>query len=240
VLVKARDGWALLERWRARRQFVWATGDKAISQLLLFLAARAGVEYTTVGTSDALTALEPSFTVHAGESGLTAVRRLLAMVEDAPLWDGAQLVTLLTADDDDPGYSLGGDGEHAVVESRYFEAAPEVNRARVLGLGVSGEAFDLADAEASGERIAQVIDVNLTDAGDAADRAAAVLRRYYLQSELGGLRLFGVHCGVELWDVVELTDAQASIEAVAYRVNGYAWRLDERGRYDMRLRLGPV
>jgi hypothetical protein len=241
VVVKARDGWSLLERWRARRQFFWTAGDKLVSQLLLFLTARAGAEYSTIGTSAALTTLEPAFTVHAGESGATAVRRLLAMVEDAAAWDGSELVTVLTADDDDPGYSIGGDGEHAVVEAKYSDGAPEVNRARVLGLAVYGEAEDFADAEASGERIAQVIDVNLTDGGDAEDRAAAVLRRARLASELGELRLFGVHCGVELWDVVELTDALAGIEAQAFRVNGYAWRFEPaRGRYDMQLTLGPV
>jgi hypothetical protein len=198
------------------------------------------VEYSTVGTSDALTALEPSFTVHAGESGLTAVRRLLAMVEDVPRWAGAgRLETVLTADDDDPVYEFGV--THAVLEARYFDGAPEVNRVRVLGLGVYGEAFDFADAEASGERIAQVLDVNLDAGGEAADRAAAVLRRAQLAAAEGEVRVFGVHCGVELWDVVELTDAQAFEAAEAFRVSGYGWRFEPaRGRYEMQLTLGPV
>jgi hypothetical protein len=240
VVVKARDGWALLERWRARRQFVWLLGDKTVSQLLLFLTARAGAEYSTVGTSAPLTTLRPAFTVHAGESGVTAARRLLAMVEDAPRWAGAgRLETVLTADDDVATYEFGV--THSVLEARYVDGAPEVNRVRVLGLGVYGEAFDFADAEASGERIAQVIDVNLDAGGEAADRAAAVLRRARLAVELGELRLFGVHCGVELWDVVELTDAQAFEAAEAFRVSGYGWRFEPaRGRYDMQLTLGPV
>ena len=186
VIVRARDAWSLLERWRARRQLVWAAGSKSVSQILLFLVARAGVEFSSETTLDALTALQPAFTVHAGESGLTAVRRLLAMVEDVARWDGAELITNLTADDDAVTYSLGGDGEHAVLEATHrSDVAPEVNRVRVLGLGVYGEASDFADAEAAGERIAQVIDVNLTAGTDAADRAAAVLRKARLAAELG-------------------------------------------------------
>jgi hypothetical protein len=240
LLVRARDGWWLLERWRARRQLVWAAGSRSVSQILLFLVARAGVEFTVEATSDALTALQPAFTVHPGESGLTAVRRLLALVEDVARWDGAELVTNATADDDVSTYELGGTG-HAVVEAKYSDAALEVNRVRVLGLDVYAEANDFADAEAAGERSVQVIDVNLATSEEAADRAAAVLRKGRVFAELGELRLFGVHCGLELWDVVELTDAEAGLVAEPRRVNAYSWRYEpRRGRYDMQLMLGPV
>ncbi len=240
VVVKARDGWWLLERWRARRQLVWAAGDKTVDQLLLFLVARAGVEFTTEAASDALSSLLPAFTVHAGESGLTAVRRLLALVEDVPRWDGSQLVTNLTADDDASTYEFGI--THAVLEATHRDLEPEINRVRVVGLGVLGEAFDYADAEASGERIATVIDARLTSGADAAERAAAVLRKSRLAAELAELRLFGVHCGVELWDVVELTDVQAGLEAAPRRVLGYGWsfRRGRRARYDMTVELGAV
>jgi hypothetical protein len=241
VLVRARDGWSLLERWRARRQFVWAAGDKAVSQILLYLVARAGVEFFSEASSDALTALQPAFTVHAGESGLTAVRRLLSLVEDVARWDGEELITNHTADDDASTYELGDGGGHAVVEAAHRDIEVEVNRVRVLGLGVYGEANDYADAEASGERIVQVIDVNLTTGAECTDRAAAVLRKSRLSAELAELRLFGVHCGVELWDVVELTEAQGGLSAEAMRVNAYGWRFEpRRGRYDMQLTLGPV
>jgi hypothetical protein len=242
VLVTARDGWWLLERWRARRQLVWAAGEKTVGQLLFFLTGRAGVEWTTNGsTSAALTTLQPAFTVHAGETGLTAVRRLLAMVEDVAWWDGPLLYTGLSADDDAATYELGAAGGHAVVEARRGGLALEVNLVRVAGLEVYGEAADRGDAEAQGERIATVIDVNLATGEECAARAAAVLRKARLAAELAEVRLFGVHCGMELWDVVELTQAQLGLEAEPLRVNAYQWRYEpRRGRYDMQLTLGPV
>jgi len=78
-------------------------------------------------------------------------------------------------------------------------------------------------------------------AADATARAAAVLRKSRLQAERGEIDLFGVHCGVELWDVVKVTDAAAELVEEAARVQAYAWRFEPaRGRYDMQMTLGPV
>jgi hypothetical protein len=85
------------------------------------------------------------------------------------------------------------------------------------------------------------VDVNLDAGSEAADRAAAVLRKAYLESFGDELKLFGVHCGVELWDVVDVTDAQVGLVEAPRRVRGYGWAFDtRRGRYEMDLTLGPV
>jgi hypothetical protein len=239
VVVTARDGWEVLDRWRARRQFVWTYATRSVSQILLALLARAGLEISNTDPSAALTTLEPAFTVHAGESGITAVRRLLAMVEDLGRWDGSGFETIATADDDVAGYSLGTD-EHAVLAGVYRVLAPEVNRVRVIGFEAAADVVDFDDAEASGERIAQVIDVNLVTGDECADRAAAVLRKSRLAAQLAEVRLFGVHCGVELFDVVELVDPEGGADG-DYRVQAFSWRYEpQRGRYDMQLTLGPV
>ena len=81
LILYAADAWSLLERWRARRQFTWESGDKYISQLLSFLFARAGLEFSTIAPSTAIYQ-QPAFTIHPRESGLTAVKRLLDMVPD--------------------------------------------------------------------------------------------------------------------------------------------------------------
>lgn len=81
-VLHAEDGWSLLERWRARRQFAWEQGDKNIFQHLSFIFARAGLEFSTFSTSSALVNQYPAFTIHPSQSGLTAVHRLLGMVPD--------------------------------------------------------------------------------------------------------------------------------------------------------------
>jgi hypothetical protein len=239
LIVHARDGWWLLERWRARRQFLWPSGERVIAQLLSFLLTRTGLEYASISSSEALTLLSPAFTVHPGESGATAVRRLLSTVEDVAFWRGSELTSLLTADDDTPTYAIGVD--HAVTQGRYRDNGPAVNRVRVVGLGVYGEATDFTESEATGELIGQVVDINLSNADDATTRAAAILRQVHLQARADELTLFGIHCGVELYDVLEVTDSQAGLDSEPKRVLGYAWRYQpSRGHYDMTLTLGNL
>ncbi len=236
--LRARDAWSLLGAWRARRQLAWAAGEKTVSQLLLFLVARAGLEISSSGTSDAFTTLQPAFTVHPGETGLTAVRRLLTFVEDVAWWDGAELQVAATADDDSSTYDV-GDG-HAILGAIYRDLGPSANRVRVVGLEVYGEAEDFGEAE-RGERMLTSIDVNLTDGGDAEDRAAALLRQLQLEAVDDELELFGVHCGVEIYDVVDVTDDQVGLDGETRRVLGYAWIFDpRRARYEMTLQLGRV
>jgi hypothetical protein len=49
------------------------------------------------------------------------------------------------------------------------------------------------------------------------------LRQLQIEAIADEIRLFGVHCGVELYDVVELTDAQVGLDAAPRRVLGYSW-----------------
>ncbi len=87
-ILHAVDGWGLLERWKARRQFSWAANDKNIFQLLNFILARAGLEFSSFSSSSAITAQKPAFTINPRETGKTAVLRLLAMVPDVLFFRG--------------------------------------------------------------------------------------------------------------------------------------------------------
>src|SRR5690606_24799844 len=182
-----------------------------------------------------------AFTVHPGESGLTAVRRLAEKVPDVLFADGGALFATDPRPDDLPQYAF-GPGVHEVVEARYRDLGTEVNRARTVGDGVFAEAFDFPAIHATGEALATAVDASIDDAGDAEDRAEAQLRKAALGGRSDQLTVFGVHCGVELWDVVAVTDPAAGLEEVPRRVLGYAWRYStgSRPRYDMTLTLGEV
>jgi hypothetical protein len=241
LVVRARDGWWLLERWRARRQFVWAAGVRTVSTLLSILGYRVGLGMSAGSTSAAIGTLKPAFTVHAGESAAAAIRRLLSLVPDVGWYGGdAELRLVEPLDDDASTYALGVD--HAVTAARYVDLGPAVNRARVVGNAVYAEAFDFAEISAVGELVGQVVDRNLDNAGDAADRADAELRDAALAARADEVTLFGVHCGAELYDVVELTDSQAGLSAAPRRILGLSWRYEtgRRPRYEMTLRLGAV
>ena len=241
LIVRARDGWWLLEQWRARRQFAWPAGDQTVSQIIMLICARAGLDNASLSSSSAFTSLKPAFTIHPGEDGKTALRRLLAMVPDEAIMRGGTCFTRYPQATDASDYAYGGD--HAISAGRYRELGGRINRVRVLGDGVFNEGFDFPEIEAMGERISQVLDLNLTTPTLAGNRAAYVLRAAETRERRDEVTVFGLNCGQEVYDVVTLTDAQAGLSVANRRVLGLTWRyLTSPGRrssrYDMTLYLG--
>ncbi len=237
LLLEARDAWGLLDGWRARRQYAWAAGEKNIFGILQFLFARAGLEFSSGGASSSSSNLYPSFTVHPGESGLTAVRRLLAMLPDVILVRGefAFLKEPLASQATDNTYGA----DHRLLSGRYSDDQPEANRVQVFGKGVFGERFDWAGVSAGYDRLRQVDDPNLTAVATAESRGDAVLRREAIEATDGEI-VVPVNCGQELYDVIEVTDAKAGLSAARRRVLGVALRYStgDRPAYEQRIGLG--
>lgn len=237
LVVVARDGWWLLERWRARRQYVWAEGEKSVGQLLQLVLGRAGLDTSSVSASAALADLLPAFTIQVGETGASAVSRLLAMVPDELYFDGGNGRLVFFEAGDAPVYTLGPD-DHLVVEAAYRDVGPLTNWVRVVGDGVIGQAFDFDELDGY-ELPALSSDRRLTVGADAAERAEAQLRDAAVRGRRDVVRLFGVGCGLEMFDLVELNDDAAGLVAAPRRVLGLSWRFKRRaGLYDMSLELG--
>ena len=74
-----------------------------------------------------------------------------------------------------------------------------------------------------GERISQVLDLNLTTPTLAGNRAAYVLRAAETRERRDEVTVFGLNCGQEVYDVT-LTDAQAGLSVANRRVLGLTWR----------------
>jgi hypothetical protein len=238
VVVEARDAWSLLADWRARRQYVWPAGDLNVFSILRFLFARAGLEFSATGASSDSANLYPSFTAHPEESGLTAVLRLLAMLPDVVYVRGefAFLKEPLAAEA--AVYQYGTD--HPLLSGRYLAAAAEVNRAQVFGDAVFAERLDWAAVEGSYDRLVQVHDLNLTTVAQAEDRGDALLREAALAAADGEI-VVPVNSGQELYDIIEVTDALAGLDAEKRRVLGLELRYSTAaGTYEQRLGLGGV
>jgi hypothetical protein len=165
LVIEARDGWSLLDTWQARRQYTWAAGARNVFGILQFLFSRAGLEFSASGASSASTSLYPAFTVHPGESALTAVRSLLNMVPDVVFLRGefAFMTEPLASEAPDYAYGVG----HRIVTGRYAEEGAAANRAQVFGKAVFAERFDWAGIAATNDRLAQVLDTNLTTVAQA-------------------------------------------------------------------------
>jgi hypothetical protein len=240
LVVQARDGWWLLEAWKAPRQFSWAAGTKSVSQLLQFVVTRSGLEYGVGASSSALGTLQPSFTIHPGESGKTAVLRLLAMVPDVAFMKGSELRVAYPQTADAVDYAFGTD--HAIVGGRYGDLGQRVNRVRAFGSGVFDERLDFDEIESMGERLGQVHDLNLTTTTLAGNRAVAALRDAELTERRDEIEVFGVQCSQEVYDVVSVTDGRVGLDGAKRRVLGLSWRYatGARPRYGMTLRLGSA
>jgi len=232
-----RDAWWLLEGWRARRQFAWAAGERNVFQLLAFILARAGLPLSALGaTSPSLANLYPAFTIHPGERGDTALRRLLSLVPDVLLFRGYFGYVKEPRADEASTYAYGT--EHPILRGRYSFPIPQANRFQVFGQGLMVEAFDWADIEGSYDRLRQAHDLNLTTEGQAQERAEAELRRAALGKAADEIAV-PVNCGQELYDVVTITDPPAGLQEARRRVLGLSLRF-RPGQYQQELRLGGV
>ena len=238
LVIETRDGWSALDSWKARRQYTWAAGTQNVFGILQFLFSRAGLEFTGSGASSASTSLLPAFTVSPGDSALTAVRQLLEMLPDVVFLRGefAFLTEPLASEAAD--YSYGAD--HRILAGQYAEDGAPANRVQVFGKAVFAERFDWAGVGAANDRLEQVLDTNLTTVAQAEARGDALLRHAAMEAADGEI-VGPAHCGLELYDVVEVTDALAGLSAAKRRVMGLALRYSaSRGVYEQRMRLGGV
>ncbi|MFQ5925274.1 MAG: hypothetical protein ACE5IE_04700, partial [Dehalococcoidia bacterium] len=207
-LIQGGDGWWLLDRWRARRQFSWAQGEKNVFQLLSFLFARAGLEFSAFSTSSALVNQYPAFTIHPRESGATAVRRLLDMVPDVLFFVGDHGYVKNPSPNEVSAYSYGSD--HAILEARYSSGAQSINRVQVYGDGIMSERFDWEEIAKVYDRLGQVHDLNLDTLTKAEERGDAELREEKMRA-MGGEILVPTNCGQDLYDVIDISDERAGL-----------------------------
>jgi hypothetical protein len=239
-VVHARDGWSLLERWRARREYAWAAGAASVFQLLSFIFARAGLEFVCLSNSATLTSFCPAFAVHPGEDGRAAVQRLLQMVPDVVRMAGETGMGLNPLPDQEADYSYGGD--HVILSGHYGTGALDFNRVQVFGQGRMLDAFDWESVDDVYDRLRQVHDLNLATADELQQRVDALMRQAAMAS-LDDEIAVPVNCGQELYDVVTVTDPAARLSEARRRVLGISLHYSRAGAaplYQMRLRLGAV
>ena len=218
ILVTARDWWGLLETWKARRQFAWPAGTKNVSGLLAGVLARSGLEFVPgASVSGTMSSHYPSFTIHPGESAATALKRLLSMVPDVVFFALTKCTSLNPQVSDTSVYSYGTD--HPILEAGYRDPAPQVNRVQVFGASVFDEDYDWTDMHLVYDRLRQVHDLNLDTSQKAIDQVARELRHQTMNNRRGEI-IVRPNAGQELYDVVDLTDSAAGMQAIKRRIMG--------------------
>ncbi len=244
LTINAQDGWAALNDWRARHQFRWnRTSDEfSVKEIMAIILARAGLKLEVITQSAAMTGFYPDFTVSPDNRGREVVRKLLSFVPDVLFIEGNTAYIVNPLSSDSPVYSYGGG--HPLREGKYLKRAQRINWVQVEGDDegslILADSFAWEEIDRLYKRLAQVEDRSIGTVTEAQQRGQAYLRQAEIEAG-GGEITVPANCGQQLYDVVEVTDARAGLDAEKKRVLGLVLIYNTlRGDYSQRLSLGAV
>ncbi len=246
LVLYASDAWNLIENWRARHQFRWnkTSDEMCVKDILAFVLARVGLKLEVKSQSSVITGYYPDFTINPDNRGDAVINKLLTFVPDVLFIEGNKAYIVNSQSSDSSVYSYGT--AHAIFEGRYRLGAWEYNRIQVEGYdSVNDEAvivncFDWEQIDKLYDRLRQLEDGNLDTVAKAQARGQAYLREAEIQSGGGAIRI-PVNCGQQLYDVVDITDSRAGLNAEKKRVLGLILVFNpSRAQYEQRLALGVV
>lgn len=115
---------------------------------------------------------------------------------------------------------------HIIIEAEYSNVSPQVNRSFIIGqdlsgAAVTGEAVTSGEAALVGERLDVQHVPEAVTAAVAGYVAASVLAKARLGTKKAKITITP-HCGLELWDVVNIFDEYGN-QAANYRVASYSF-----------------
>jgi len=257
----AVDGWGLMGRWEADQSYHWS--GKTVEWLITEIVSRssglecafdASTEWATVIDEFALNPLgwmglmyhEAQETptrgyatmVRASGTAIHAVNSLFRKVGGRGWWDqDGKLQCIVPANQSATStYTYGTNSE--IIKGEYAVAVITPNVVRVMGDGTGYQVAHLSDGQDLGRRLMDIaVDLHLDTSTECRAMATglwddAVARAYdgYLEVHLNP--------GVELWDIVSVTDARTGYSTEKRRVSGVyeVWNSVKR-RYSSLLRL---
>ena len=105
---------------------------------------------------------------------------------------------------------------------------------------IVSESFAWDEVNRVYDRLERIEDNNINDPAGAQARGQACLRQAEMAAADGLIKV-PVNCGQQLYDVIEISDGRAGLEACRKRLLGIALDYNPgRGQYRQRLRLGAV
>ncbi len=246
LILQARDGWEAIADWRAKHQFRWNKDaeEMSVRDILAFVLARAGLKLAIKSQSSVMAGFYPDFTISSGNLGETVIRKLLSFVPDMLFIEGATAYIVNPQSSDSSVYSYGE--EHPILEGRYYQRGWQLNRVQVEGYDSGSGEMIVVDRFAWDEidrlydRTRQLEDRNIDTVAGAQERGDAYLRQAEMESASGTM-LVPVNCGQQLYDVIDITDSRAGLDASKRRVLGFVLVYSpRRGEYRQRLYLEAV
>ncbi len=246
LILYAACGWSLIETWQARYQLRWNkdSNEMSVKDILAFVLSRAGLKLEVISQSSVITSYYPDFTISPNAKGNTVTSRLLSFVPDVLFIEGSYAFLINPLAGDASVYSYGS--FHPIFEGSYQKAAWTLNRVQVegydsgAGAAIITDSFSWDEIDRVYDRFRQLYDRNIDTVTKAEERGAAYLREAEIESASGLIRV-PLNCGQQLYDVIDITDSRAGLDAEKKRVLGIILAYNPgRGQYEQRLLLGAV
>jgi hypothetical protein len=156
-------------------------------------------------------------------TALSALATLYSHLEDRVLAQQATVYNVWPQAADASVYSFGA--AHPILAANYRHTATP-NRFLAIGdADLAAESVDFATVDLLHDRPRVVHDKGMTTAADVTDRADREARDAEIHSRADTI-VVPPHCGIELWDVVDVTDATIGLAAVKRRVIGITLDFD--------------
>ncbi|GAI06952.1 unnamed protein product, partial [marine sediment metagenome] len=218
--ITTEDAWTFLYRYRTRRRLEWEAEERSVKELLQFFIARCGLDFDVISQSDAVQNFKPEFSVRTGTSYRTAIKNLLKMVPDQLVFrEGKVLLRNPTTEEavDWTYHTIIGTAL-LIFRGDYGETAIDPNRAEVWGDTFMKMAANWPQVGKVRDRLVRVTSPTYPDITRAGERADAELRRAEILTGGESSMNAPMNCGLEPWDVLQITDLNAGVTAIRRRV----------------------
>ena len=233
VVLHCISGWGILSTLAAQRQYHWQDGDDSVWTIAERLFALAGFDLSSKSgeASTAASTLEPALVIHAGQDLRGAVLQALSKIPDFVYWEQDTPYLKELEADEASDYTYGGSGEHVIIAGRYGVRTPANNHIEVfaaldyLRIPTFGDEVDYDEVALVGHRLQKVYDYSYTTDAECDARAVAQLRKHHATTKRGEIITLP-NVGLQLFDVITVTDARAGISSEVYRVRGIVETFD--------------
>jgi len=167
--------------------------------------------------------LEPPYQQVPLTTALAALRTLYSHLEDRTLAREDLVYSVWPQASDAVDYAFGT--YHPIISAAYRHAAVPDRFLAVGDAGLMKETADYAAIDLLHDRPHVVHDKAMTTAADVTARATREARDAEINSRADTI-VVTPHCGIELWDVVTVTDATLGLAAAPRRVIGITLQFD--------------
>lgn len=220
LVIECIDWWEKLRRWHATAEQSWAA--TSVTTILEWILDQVGL----TRASGTMTALSLDFTISKGESGATAINRLMAKMPEY-LYAGldGEVKWKEIPGNEASTYTYGWNAQHPVLDHEGGETAWHFNTVVVDAQGgtYTGSATDATQVSNVGTRQFTIPDAELSSNAECTQRAEAELDFYEAGATETAITARPTH-GLEQFDVVTMDDPGWGGDDLVGRIIGYSER----------------